>query len=523
VPEPDAWRHAGSPEITPSPSAEPLSGTNSLNTASSETDTQTSLGLNSEATKIVLATPERSPRRKKSVSTKQVITVPAPARPAAVAPKTRPTDPSAMADQTLLPSAPTQMTGTFAGKGWQIFGLAFFTGTLTLMTFGIYRFWRRTHLRRWYWASMRIDGLPLEYTGNAGEKILGFFIAVVILAFYLGVINVGLTFFSVVYLNGLQPAHLLSLLGILPIWFYAKYRARRYVLSRTRWRGIRFGQSQGAWAYALRAIFYWCLTLLSFGLLWPLMTYRLEEFKTNRMWFGDASFRQGGAWWHLYAAYWPIPTVLMIVAMARFGEYAPDALRTAIDQTLLPELTRAQADMIAGITLVTAAFALALFFAIYRISTFIRLTRTKQLGDSPLGLSLRTRRMLGILIWGGIKAILLTAILLGGVLIGGLAAASAIGVELQSYNPQNDATPMLDPAILGMWQVQIALVGIYLVGLLFWAVARETFVTYPLLRACTEAFSVLDPPSLTRISQRGKDRVGQAEGFADALDVGAVL
>lgn len=512
-----------SPETTPSPSAASYLDADAETTDGPEPATQTTPRLKTGSKELVSATPDRSPRAEKGAPTKQVITVPAPIRPSAVVPKTRPTDRSAMADQTLLPPAPTHLTGAFAGKGWQIFGLALFTGTLTLMTFGIYRFWRRTHLRRWYWASIRIDGIPLEYAGNAGEKILGFFIAVVILAFYLGVINVGLTFFSVAYLNGLQPAHLLSFLGILPVWFYAKYRARRYVLSRTRWRGIRFGQSPGAWAYALRAIFYWCLTLISFGLLWPLMTYRLEQFKTNRMWFGDAPFRQGGAWWHLYAAYWPIPTVLMVVAIVRFGEFAPDAFRSAVDQILLPELTRAQADMIAGVTLVTAAVVLVFCFAIYRISTFIRLTRTKQLGDSPLGLSLRTHRMLGILIWGGTKAIFVTAILLGGVLIGGLAAASVMGVELQSYNLQNDATSMPDPAILGMWQVQIVLVGIYLVGLLFWAVARETFVTYPLLRACTEAFSVSDPPSLTRISQRGKDRVGQAEGFADALDVGAVL
>jgi hypothetical protein len=31
----------------------------------------------------------------------------------------------------------------------------------------------KTRLRRWYWSSIRPDGLPLEYFGDPLEKLLG--------------------------------------------------------------------------------------------------------------------------------------------------------------------------------------------------------------------------------------------------------------------------------------------------------------------------------------------------------------
>ena len=54
---------------------------------------------------------------------------------------------------------------------------------LTILTLGIYRFWMKTRLRRWYWSAIRPGGHPLEYLGDPFEKLLGFLIAVVILAF----------------------------------------------------------------------------------------------------------------------------------------------------------------------------------------------------------------------------------------------------------------------------------------------------------------------------------------------------
>ncbi len=75
-------------------------------------------------------------------------------------------------------------------------------------------------MRRYFWNNLAVRGDPLEYTGLAIELLLGFLI---VLAIFVPV----------------QLAYALALTLLTP---YALYRARRYRLSRTRWRGIRFGQ-----------------------------------------------------------------------------------------------------------------------------------------------------------------------------------------------------------------------------------------------------------------------------------------
>ena len=88
------------------------------------------------------------------------------------------------------------MSVQFVGRRGALFWLAFKTGFLTIMTLGFYRFWMKTRLRRWYWSAIRPGGHPMEYVGDPIEKLLGFFIAVVILTFYIGIINLILMFVS---------------------------------------------------------------------------------------------------------------------------------------------------------------------------------------------------------------------------------------------------------------------------------------------------------------------------------------
>ena len=136
----------------------------------------------------------------------------------------------------------------YVGRRGQLFRLALVTSVLTVLTLGLYRFWMKTRLRRYYWSAIRPGGQALEYVGEPLEKLLGFLIAVVFLAFYIGIVNLILMFLSFALLNNSFWAYGVSLIGLIPIIFYARYRARRYILARTRWRGVRFGMEQGAWA-----------------------------------------------------------------------------------------------------------------------------------------------------------------------------------------------------------------------------------------------------------------------------------
>ena len=205
----------------------------------------------------------------------------------------------------------------FVGSRSALFWLALKSGFWTVLTLGFYRFWMKTRLRRWYWSSIRPGGHPLEYVGDPWEKLLGFFIAVVILTFYIGIVNLLLMFVSFSLFQSSFVGYFASFLGVIPVWFYAQYRARRYVLARTRWRGVRFGLEKGAWGYAWRALVHWIITICTAGLLWPRMTFWLEKYKTDRTSFGSAKLVQGGRWQMLIPA--AMPFVVGVLAIALLG------------------------------------------------------------------------------------------------------------------------------------------------------------------------------------------------------------
>src|SRR5262249_55974098 len=130
---------------------------------------------------------------------------------------------------------------------------------LLMVTLGIYRFWLTTDVRRFLWSNTEIAGEPLEYTGTALELVLGFLVAIAILipiyaGFFLAALDLGL-------LGKLSGVIVFAALGLLGQ--YAIYRARRYRLTRTVYRGLRFHQEGSAWEFAFRATLWWIATVLS--------------------------------------------------------------------------------------------------------------------------------------------------------------------------------------------------------------------------------------------------------------------
>src|SRR5262252_8447390 len=157
-------------------------------------------------------------------------------------------------------------------------------GTALLMiTLGIYRFWLVTDVRRFLWSNTEIAGEPLEYTGTALELVLGFLVAIAILipiyaGFFLAALDLGL-------LGKLSGVLAFAALGVLGQ--YAIYRARRYRLTRTVYRGLRFHQEGSAWEFAFRATLWWIATVFSLGLAYPFQLASLERYKMRHTFYGD--------------------------------------------------------------------------------------------------------------------------------------------------------------------------------------------------------------------------------------------
>jgi len=392
----------------------------------------------------------------------------------------------------------TAMQTLFSGSRWRIFRLTLWTGVLTVLTLGLYRFWQKTRIRRWYWSAIRPSGHPLEYVGDPYEKLLGFLIAVVILAFYIGVVNLLLMFISFSIFQGNVAAYLLSLVGVFPIWFYARYRARRYVLARTRWMGLRFGLAPGAWGFALRAVWHGFLALITLGLLWPRMTYKLEKYRTDRTWYGDRKFEQGGTWTMLFGAMkWHFVVLgLVVVCGILWGiGQAPLALTGSVAAALL------------GI------FAMVY----YRVETLKRLTAEKRLGDMRLRLEASAFHVFLILFFGYLATLVVAAV--------PTAFLAVFFFSLQSMGTLTDMG--LDvPSIIAdaeRWMLIGLSVMCYFAIFLVWSALSQAWVTLPLTRHYARGLRIEGADNLAAVRQRPRDEHIEAEGFAEALDVGASL
>ncbi|MGA7113410.1 MAG: DUF898 family protein [Pseudolabrys sp.] len=175
----------------------------------------------------------------------------------------------------------------FLGQRRSYWRLLIRGAALLMVTLGIYRFWLVTDVRRFLWSNTEIAGEPLEYTGTALELLIGFLVAIALLipiyaGFFLAALDLGL----LGILSGLLAFAALGVLGQ-----YAIYRARRYRLTRTIYRGLRFHQSGSAWSYAIRATLWWIATIVTLGLAYPFQMASLERYKMRNTFYGDLAGR----------------------------------------------------------------------------------------------------------------------------------------------------------------------------------------------------------------------------------------
>src|SRR5262245_25787391 len=203
--------------------------------------------------------------------------LPPPAPPPPILPA-RVVRPPILPARVVPPPIPLRLaaTGCFTGR-MQAFRRIILRGALLrVATLGIYRFWLTTETRRFLWANTEIGGDSLEYSGTVRELFLGCLMVIALLApayALLWVFSVSLKFGAVSQLSSAGALAFLAVLGQ-----SARYRARRYRLTRTAFRGIRFHQSGSAVAYALRSLLWGVLTALTLGLAYPWAQASLERY-----------------------------------------------------------------------------------------------------------------------------------------------------------------------------------------------------------------------------------------------------
>lgn len=393
--------------------------------------------------------------------------------------------------------------GSYDGERGPLFNLAFKTAILTALTLGVYRFWAKTRVRNYVWSSVSGDGDSFEYTGTGLEKFLGFLVAIVILAIYLGVIQMILFYFGLTLFREAQSeaemaaqalAVNLTILAVVPLIFFAQYRARRYRLARTRWRGLRFGAEKGAWGYAARAIGHSVLTILTLGLLLPRQTFSLEKYMTDRSWYGDARFEQTGKWTALYPA---MKHLFIGIAILVVGVGAAAALG-------LPGL--------AALCGIVGYVWVMIGYVFYRVKSFTYLAGHKVLdGRITFDAGPETGTIVKTVVVGGLVVGLIMAVVFA--IVGGLAAVvlapAAVAAEGGSF--------------AGMGVALVVLAGAYIAALAVAGALALVWITQPVIAHVVMSITVRNAGALDEIRQRAADTGADAEGFADALDVGGAL
>ena len=231
------------------------------------------------------------------------------------------------------PGAPAGMIAKFVGQKGDYWRLLIQGNALVAVTLGIYRFWLITDMRRYLWSNTEIGGESLEYTGRGVELFVGFLIAIAVLV-PIYVVVIGASF----AIKGLQDfAATILFLVLLVLGQYAIYRARRYRLTRTIFRGVRFHQSGSAWNYAFRSVGWWVVIFLTLGLAYPWAQANLERYLMRHTFYGDMPGRFAGSGTSLFLrgiVLWlilvgPVFVALLGVSAADWASFATQVVASA--------------------------------------------------------------------------------------------------------------------------------------------------------------------------------------------------
>lgn len=285
----------------------------------------------------------------------------------------------------------------WSGSPWDLVGLSFVNFFLTIITLGIYGFWGRTEVRRRIWSSIRLQDEPLAYTGTGGELFKGF-LFVVLVVFIPGLL---ILFAAAAIFGDRSIAYGVTNLAVYMAYFLlmgiAIYRARRYRLTRTVWRGIRGGMSGSPTSFAWLWIWTTALIPVTLGWILPWRANRLQAHLGRETTFGDRHFAYAGSSSRLYgpfAVLWvggPILVAVLFALVAIIGVLSVDGGSQA--SMKMPSLV--QVVMLVGI-FVLGMLALSVIGAWYRSRTFNLFAAYTGFDRAKLGLRTTAWGLIGL-------------------------------------------------------------------------------------------------------------------------------
>jgi uncharacterized membrane protein YjgN (DUF898 family) len=180
---------------------------------------------------------------------------------------------------------------------------------LTIITIGVYYFWARVRVRSYLWSQTEFEGDRFAYHGTGKELLVGFLKAMLLIGVPILVVNVGMPLIAPRGAIAQTTVGVLSYVIILSCLGFAVVGARRYRLSRTSWRGVRFSFRAETLAFLKVFVGGSLLSTITFGLYYPFFEIRRHGFLISHSYFGNHTFAFDGKGRELF---WPYLLTLLL-------------------------------------------------------------------------------------------------------------------------------------------------------------------------------------------------------------------
>lgn len=174
---------------------------------------------------------------------------------------------------------------SFDGKGFDYFLILLVNVLLTMLTLTLYYPWARARELRFMYSATALNGERFSFTGSGKEMFIGYLKAVLIMSIIMGIyiwmllIDMQIAAIIVLYL---------LLILLIPIALHGSYR---YRMSRTVWRGIRFGYRGQKNELIPSFIKWFFLSLITFGIYGAWMSVNLNKYVLSNIRAGNVAFK----------------------------------------------------------------------------------------------------------------------------------------------------------------------------------------------------------------------------------------
>lgn len=184
--------------------------------------------------------------------------------------------------------APRVYSFVHKGSGSSYFGIVIVNMLLSIVTLGLYYPWAKARKLQYLYGATEFNDSRFEFHGTGAEMFKGFIKAILLIAVLYAMV------FTIVLMR-LSPLLLiipvLGFMAIIPLAIHGSYK---YRMSRTSWRGIRFGYRGNRGELFGLSIKGLLLTIVTLGIYGSWFTMSLRNYVLGNIRFGNAEFKYKG-------------------------------------------------------------------------------------------------------------------------------------------------------------------------------------------------------------------------------------